>query len=189
MTAAQLRRKLNRPDIVAHAIALASAEQAVREAFGNAPFRIADAVMQPVPKLQIKPGAQGAAVKAGSAAIAITLEAAPSPVKAIRIQVNGRQIEEQLPKTGGGFAPGDYVFSVPLAKGDNNVAVTAVSEAGEHRLRRLRCMKVFDHSADDLRPVWRWRGQFRDSIKIVLKAVCLGLRPGGSAVGKANAAD
>jgi len=130
VTAAQLRKKLNRPDIVARAIELASAGEAVREATG-AGFKISDLMSQPVPKLKIKPLPPGFAAQGGSVKIEAVLGETPSPVKAIRIQVNGRQIAERLPERGAGFKPGTQSFTVPLAEGENTVAVTAINEIGE----------------------------------------------------------
>ncbi len=52
VTAAQLRQHLNRPDIVARAIQLASAETAVREAHGAA-FNLSELLTKPVPRLRI----------------------------------------------------------------------------------------------------------------------------------------
>ena len=50
VTAAQLRQHLNRPDIVARAIQLASAEAAVEEARG-ADFKLPDLLAKPVPRI------------------------------------------------------------------------------------------------------------------------------------------
>jgi len=52
------------------------------------------------------------------------------PVNRIRIQVNGRQLDDFLPPTGPNFEPGVHEFSVPLAKGKNTIVVTALNEAG-----------------------------------------------------------
>ncbi|MGO9172794.1 MAG: caspase family protein [Rhodomicrobium sp.] len=130
VTAAQLREKLNRPDIVAKAIELASAEEAVRQAHG-ADFKLADLLKKPVPRFSILSPAENATLRGGSAALEIALEATPDPVKLVRIQVNGRQIAEHQPAKGGGFAPGKLTFDVPLAKGRNTIRVIAVNDTGE----------------------------------------------------------
>ncbi len=131
VTAAQLRKTLNRPDIVARAIQLASAEQAVKEAYGTN-FKLSDLLAKPVPRLRIVSPAQNAALRGGSAELEIALEATPDPVKLIRIQVNGRQIAEHQPEEGGGFKPGKPLkFTVPLAAGRNTIRVVAVNETGE----------------------------------------------------------
>ena len=130
VTAAQLRKSLNRPDIVARAIQLASAGEAVKEANGTN-FKLSDLLTKPVPRLRIVSPLQNATLRGGSAELEIALEATPDPVKSIRIQVNGRQIAEHQPEEGGGFAPGKLTFPVPLAKGRNTIRVVAVNDTGE----------------------------------------------------------
>ncbi len=130
VTAAQLRKTLNRPDIVARAIQLASAKQAVKEAYGTN-FKLSDLLKKPVPHLRIVSPAPNAALHGGSAQLEIVLEATPDPVKAIRIQVNGRQIAEEQPEEGGGFKRGTLRFPVPLARGRNTIRVVAVNDTGE----------------------------------------------------------
>ena len=128
VAAAQLRQHLNRPDIVARAIQLASAEEAVRQAHG-ADFKLADLLAKPVPRLRILSPEAGAALKGGRAQVTVELEATPDPVKLIRIQVNGVQVP--LPEHDGLYQPGRYNFDVPLAKGENKIAIAAVNDTGE----------------------------------------------------------
>lgn len=130
VTAAQIRKSLNRPDIVARAIELASAEAAVKEAYGTN-FKLADLLAKPVPRFRIISPAANAALNGSEAEVTIALEATPDPVKLIRVQVNGQQIAERLPNEGSGFAPGKLTFTVPLAKGANTIRLTAVNETGE----------------------------------------------------------
>jgi hypothetical protein len=52
------------------------------------------------------------------------------PLTRIRLQVNGRQLDDILPDNGPSFAPGEHSFVVPLAKGKNTVAVAALNEIG-----------------------------------------------------------
>ena len=65
--------------------------------------------------------------------VRVELEATPDPVKVIRIQVNGQQIAEKL--TGERIARftsrANIVFDVPLAKGANKIAISAVNDTGE----------------------------------------------------------
>ena len=96
-----------------------------------APTSIPIFYAKPVPHLRIVSPVQNAALSGGSAELEIALEATPDPVKAIRIQVNGRQIAEDQPEEGGGFAPGTLTFAVPLAKGRNTIRVVAVNDTGE----------------------------------------------------------
>jgi uncharacterized caspase-like protein len=128
VAAAQLRQHLNRPDIVARAIQLASAEEAVRQAHG-ADFKLADLLAKPVPRLRILSPEAGATLKNGRAQVTVELQPTPDPVKLIRIQVNGVQVP--LPKRDELYEPGSYSFDVPLAKGENKIAVAAVNDTGE----------------------------------------------------------
>ncbi len=130
VAAAQLRQHMNRPDIVARAIQLASAEEAVRQAHG-ADFKLADLLAKPVPRLRILSPEAGATLKNGRAQVTVELQPTADPVKLIRIQVNGRQIAEAQPEDTPGFAPGERTFEVPLAKGENKIAIAAVNDTGE----------------------------------------------------------
>ena len=127
---AQLRTKLNRPDIVTRAIQLASAEAAVKEAPGTN-FKLSDLLAKPVPRIRITAPAANATLTGGSTQIELALDATPDPVKLIRIQVNGVQIAEHQPANGPGFTPGTLKFPVPLAKDHNTIRVVAVNDTGE----------------------------------------------------------
>jgi WD40 repeat protein len=130
VTAEQLRKHLNRPDIVAKAIQLASAEEAVRASHGTG-FKLSDLLARPAPQLHILSPAPDASVTApGGVAVKIALSATPDPITRIRIQVNGRQLDDFLPPTGPKFEPGEHEFNVPLAKGKNTIMVTALNEIG-----------------------------------------------------------
>src|SRR5262249_42494756 len=127
----QLRRHLNRPDIVEKAIILASAEQAVRESPGTT-FTLADLLERSVPRFRIVAPAADAIQRGGRATIRIAIEPTRDPIKAIRLQVNGRQIVEETPDIGsGGFGPGARTYDVPLAKGRNDVRVTLTNAIGD----------------------------------------------------------
>ena len=130
VNAAQLRKSLNRPDIVTRAIQLGSAKAAVKEANGTK-FKLADLLAKPVPRLRIVSPAANATVKGGNAEVEIALDATPDPVKAVRVQVNGRQVAEEQPEVGGGFRPGAYKLPVPLSAGSNAIRVIAVNDTGE----------------------------------------------------------
>jgi WD40 repeat protein len=127
----QLRQHLNRPDIVEKAIVLASAEEAVRLAPGTS-LKLADLLARSVPRFRIVAPDAGSALRSGRASVRIAIEAAPDPVRLIRVQVNGRQVEEQTPEVGsGGFGAGERVLDVPLGKGRNEVRVTLTNAIGE----------------------------------------------------------
>jgi len=96
VTAEQLRRHLNRPDIVEKAIMSVSAEQAVREALGTT-FQLVDLLALPVPRFKIVAPLAASAERGGRSAVQIAIEPTLDPIKAIRVQVNGRQVEEQTP--------------------------------------------------------------------------------------------
>jgi WD40 repeat protein len=130
VTAEQLRKYLNRPDIVAKAIQLASAEEAVRTSYGTE-FKLSDLLARPAPQLRILSPAPDVSVTApGTVAVKIALSATPDPVTRVRVQVNGRQLDDFLPPTGPKFEPGEHEFSVPLAEGKNTIVVTALNEIG-----------------------------------------------------------
>jgi len=129
--AEQLRQHLNRPDIVDRAIVLASAQAAVAEASGTS-FQLADLLRRPVPRLRIISPAGGSTLRGGRTTVKIAIDATPDPVKAIRVQVNGLQVDEETPDVGsGGFKPGEYVLKVPLSQGRNDVRITLTNAIGE----------------------------------------------------------
>jgi hypothetical protein len=136
VTAGQLRRRLNRPDIVARAVDLSSADAAVKDMAAKetsaVAFKLPDLTVKSVPRLRVEAPAPGAAVVNGAAKIAVTLEPSPNSMKVVRlrVQVNGRQIAEHLPPHGGSFAPGTHRFDVPVARAAV-ITVTAVNEIGE----------------------------------------------------------
>jgi WD40 repeat protein len=95
----QLRDHLNRPDIVEKAIILASAEQAVRSSPGTT-FKLADLLERSVPRFRIVAPAADAVQHGGHTTLRIAIEPIRDPIKAIRVQVNGRQVKEETPAIG-----------------------------------------------------------------------------------------
>ena len=80
-------------------------------------LKVTDLLARPVPKFRIVSPAGNASLRTGRAEVKINVEAVRDPIKAIRVQVNGRQVEELTPDAGsGGFAPGERVLDVPLGK-------------------------------------------------------------------------
>ena len=129
--AEQLRQHLNRPDIVERAIILASAEQAVREAPGTS-FKLADLLARPVPRFRIVSPTNRSTQRGGRTTATLAIEATTDPIRAIRVQVNGRQVQDLTPPTGsGGFGAGEQFLDLPLAKGRNEVRVTLINAIGE----------------------------------------------------------
>jgi WD40 repeat protein len=126
----QLRQHLNRPDIVEKAIKFASAEQAVREAPGTT-FKLADLLSRPVPRFKIISPRADEVQRGGRAVVKIAIEATPDPIKAIRVQVNGREIGDVTPDIGSGGFGGERMLLVPLAKGKNEVRITLTNAIGE----------------------------------------------------------
>jgi hypothetical protein len=127
----QLRDHLNRPDIVEKAIILASAEQAVREAPGTT-FKLADLLARPVPRFKILSPHADEVEHGGLSVVKISVEDTPDRVKAIRVQVNGREIGDVTPDDGsGGFGAGERMLVVPLARGKNEVRITLTNAIGE----------------------------------------------------------
>ena len=127
----QLRQHLNRPDIVQKAIILASAEQAIRESAGTS-FKLVDLLARPVPKFRIVSPAGGSNLRGGRAEVKIDVEAVRDPIKVIRVQVNGRQVDEITPEVGaGGFTPGLRTLDIPLGKGRNDIRITLSNDIGD----------------------------------------------------------
>jgi WD40 repeat protein len=149
VTAEQLRKHLNRPDIVAKAIQLASAEEAVRTSYGTQ-FKLSDLLARPAPHLRVVSPEAGGTVKTSAGInVAIALDATPDPVTRIRIQVNGRQLDDFLPEDGPSFAGGEHPFPVPLAKGKNTIVVTALNEIGWSKVQD-GTIEVTNESEGDL---------------------------------------
>jgi hypothetical protein len=103
----------------------------VREAPGTT-FKLADLLARPVPQFKILSPIAEEIQHGGRATIKIAIEVTPDPVKAIRLQVNSRQVQEQTPDVGsGGFGAGEHFLDVPLAKGRNDVRITLTNAIGE----------------------------------------------------------
>ncbi len=135
VTAEQLRKHLNRPDIVEKAIRLASAAEAVRTSYGTE-FKLSDLLAQPAPHLRILSPVSGSILKTPSTVtVRIAIDDVPDPVTRIRIQINGRQLDDFLPEKGPSFAPGEHAFDVPLARGKNTIVVTAFNKIGWSRVQ------------------------------------------------------
>jgi hypothetical protein len=127
----QLRQHLNRPDIVEKAIILASAEEAVHQAPGTS-LKLADLLAQPVPRFRIITPATGSTQRGGRASVKLAIDATPDPVRLIRVQVNGRHVEEQTPEVGsGGFGAGERMLDLPLAGGRNEIRIALTNAVGE----------------------------------------------------------
>lgn len=122
----QLRSHLNRPDIVEKAMILASAEQAVRESPGTS-FKIADLLARPVPNFRII--SPNSPASGGRVVLGVAFEATRDPITSIRIQVNGRQVSEEVPK--GDLLVGLKDFDIPLAKGQNAIRIIASNAVGD----------------------------------------------------------
>jgi Caspase domain/WD domain, G-beta repeat len=127
--AAQLRKTFNRPDIVASAIQLASAEGAVKEAPGSG-VTVEGVLSRSLPRITAISPQTGATVRGGSVKLAFNLSASKDPVKLIRISVNGTQLEDLEPQSSGGFTPGRLESSIGLTHGDNDITLIAVNTEG-----------------------------------------------------------
>jgi WD40 repeat protein len=132
VSAAQLRSRLNRPDVVERAIDLASAEDAIRDAPGTT-FTLADLIARPVPRFSITATAHELGARPGYGSVRVTLAETLDPVKVIRVYVNGLRAANVIAKktAGGGFPAGDQTVEVPLAAGRNEVRIVAVNAVGE----------------------------------------------------------
>ncbi len=116
--AEQLRQHLNRPDIVEtrHHPGLGRAGRARGAGHHLQARRPAGATGAALPHRLRRPPDRSQ--RGGRAIVKIAIEATPDPIKAIRVQVNGRQVEEQTPDIGsGGFSAGEQLLDVPLGQG------------------------------------------------------------------------
>ena len=110
---------------------LGSAEQAVRNSPGTT-FQLADLLARPVPRLRILSPQADTIQRGGRATVKINVEAAPDPIKAFRVQVNGRLVEETTAViASGGISTGERDIAVPLAKGRNDIRITLTNAIGE----------------------------------------------------------
>ena len=130
VTAGQLRQWFNRPDIVDKAILLASSAEAVRTSNGTS-FKLEDLIRRPAPRLALLSPTVNATVSGGKIAVKFRIDPTPDPVKAIRVQVNGRLVRLDEPPTGaGGFQPGERTVEVPLASGRNTLQIALLNDVG-----------------------------------------------------------
>jgi hypothetical protein len=129
--ASQLGRDLNQPGIVERAIVLGSAKKAINEA-GGIRLHIADLISRSVPRFQVLTPHPAALASQLGAAIKISVEATPDPVKSMRVHVNGLQVQEFTPPIGsGGFQPGEYSLDVPLSAGRNEIRIILNNDIGD----------------------------------------------------------
>jgi WD40 repeat protein len=126
----QLRRHLNRPDIVERALILASAERAVQEAHGTS-FRLSDLLKRSVPDFRIAAPVSQSVLRGGRTQLKLEARPLPDAIKYIRVHVNGRQVDEiNAPMDSGGLEPGTRTIDVPLARGRNEISVTLGNVVG-----------------------------------------------------------
>lgn len=127
--AGQLHRWLYRPDIVAKAITLASAAEAIRTSEGTS-FKLEDIIKTPPPRLALLAPAEHATLSGGFARVKLRIDPTPDPVQRIAVRVNGNVITEQTPDT----AEGEIEMTVPLASGSNIVTVVATNRIGDSKV-------------------------------------------------------
>src|SRR5262249_56610849 len=72
----------------------------------------------------------GTSLNEGRALVKTAIEAVPDPVKVIRVQVNGRNVDAITPVIGTGGLAGERTLYVPLGKGRNDVRITLVNATG-----------------------------------------------------------
>ncbi len=129
--AAQLSRKLFRPDIVARTIELGSAKAALAEL--NAPASILDLLrISRPPEFRILLPEDGEALPYTPASVIVEAAANPDPVEGYDITVNGRQVATRDVLFIGvpGERPQQKTLPVPLEQGDNAIRITARNRIG-----------------------------------------------------------
>ena len=130
ISADQLRRRLNRPDIVERSLILGSAEKAVEEAPGT-DFKIAELLARSPPRFSIVSQTIGTQEEFGRAHVVVRLEPTSDPVTVIRAQVNGRQVTTLVPRYKNGSAASEQMLNFSLSTGSNQIRIMARNDVGE----------------------------------------------------------
>ena len=120
----QLRAHFLRPDIVAKAIQLASASEAVKQSL-HTNVTLAELLGKGVPKVRIVAPAANAQLADSNTNLQLAFE---GPVAKLRVEVNGRRIVERL--VGAGALEEGLIVPLPLAKGENRIKGVAISADG-----------------------------------------------------------
>ena len=132
VSAAQLRDKFFRPDIVDRAIVLASAKAAVREARTPA-FTLADLNRRQPPKFTILSPGNRDSTSASPVAVSLNIEANEDPISAFDVTVNGRQVTQREARGLVRLDKGarSESLSVPLEAGENRIRIVAKNAVGQ----------------------------------------------------------
>lgn len=136
-SAAQLRQHFFRPDIVARAIELASARDAVQQSAGTA-FKLDELLKRKPPQLAVVSPAENAEVSDANAIVKVRVQSPGDPVSALNVYVNDREVT--VPATRGlvSLDAEDDVrdLRVPLSPGGNIVRIVAQNAVGETAVER-----------------------------------------------------
>lgn len=128
----QLRKQLNRPDIVERAIILASAEAAVKEA-GLEKVAVEDILTRAPPAIR---ATADAIANGGRTVLKVAVAKNPLAVRSIDIFVNDAKVDARVLPLSREIATGEdgstlRAFEVPLNQGKNTLRVVAANEVGE----------------------------------------------------------
>jgi WD40 repeat protein len=156
----QLRDKLLRPDIVARAIVLASAEAAVMEA-GLAGVSVETLLTQTPPTVLAR--AWETKVAGGRGLVMVATEKNPLPVLETKITVSDGKQETVVrprvkPLPGGTPQPDPDTtlrsYEVPLFKGENTVRIVSVNAAGESEPKEVTITNKGEGVLDKRGTLW-----------------------------------
>jgi WD40 repeat protein len=133
ITSEQLRKKLNRPEIVEQAIRLGSASEALKKAYPSG-FRFSS--LRQLPRLAIvSPRSKDISASGGDITMTLSIRRGELPLKALKFIVNGRTpdavpvpVPDEHPPAEPGWELQSY--EIPLERGANEVTVVAENEEG-----------------------------------------------------------
>jgi WD40 repeat protein len=133
VSAAQLKTRLYRPDIVMRAFELADADVAVREARSSKDFTLSELVTHTPPEFHIVDPRDNTHAESNPLAVKLALAETNDPVTGFDIKVNGREVTprdvraiDQPRKNAQTRA-----LSIPLEKGENRIQIAARNSVGE----------------------------------------------------------
>lgn len=125
-SAGELRRHLQRPDIVTRALRLASARAAIK-ASRPAEIEVSKLDGRPLPKVTVVTDKPGKPVTGGFVTLQVEVDAGDNPLQRLSLRVGDRIVEPPVV----GDDPSGMFVDVPLREGMNRIAVTGHNRIGQ----------------------------------------------------------